>query len=83
MTNQDKANEIAQRSDFTTNARDIDIAFKAAMKMAQWKDEQFIETAQEDAENYVKGVAKANPDLSVCVLNLLETAYIAGRNKIK
>lgn len=49
----------------------------------QWKNEQFIETAQEDAENYVKGVAKANPDLNEWVLNLLETTYIAGRNRIK
>ena len=53
------------------------------VKTAQWKDEQYLENVEDDAKSYVDGVAKANPDLSEWVLNFMETAYIAGRNKIK
>lgn len=52
MTNEEKSNEIAQQSDFTTNARDIDIAFKAAMKMAEWKDKQAKEIFCKVSCNY-------------------------------
>lgn len=52
-------------------------------KCAQWKDEQYLDNVEGDAKSYVDGVAKANPDLSEWVLNFIETAYIAGRNRIK
>lgn len=57
--------------------------YDIALNMAQWKDEQYLENVEDDAKSYVDGVAKANPDLSEWVLNFMETAYIAGRNKIK
>lgn len=50
--------------------------------VSQWKTERYIETAEDDARYYREGVAKANPDLSESILNLLETAYIAGRNML-
>ena len=60
----------------------MDAAFYGVMQMAEWKDEQYLENVEHDAKSYADGVAKANPDLSEWVLNLLETAYVAGRNKI-
>lgn len=84
MKDEEKAKELGKR--YCTPCHGIGDceyeATQAALEMAEWKDEQYLETAQEDAEDYVKGVAKANPDLSVSILNLLETAYIAGRNRI-
>lgn len=49
MTNEEKANEIAQLADYTHNFRDVDIAFKSAMNMAEWKDKKAKE--QRNYEN--------------------------------
>lgn len=48
--------------------------------VSQWKNEQYIETTKDAARFYREVVAKTNPDLSESILNMLETAYIAGRN---
>lgn len=80
-SDEEKALEIsrgqASETDYVTTA-----AYNGAIEMSQWKNEQYIETAEDDARYYREGVAKANPDLSESVLNLLETAYIAGRNML-
>lgn len=81
ISDEEKALEIsrgqASETDYVTTA-----AYNGAMEMSYWKNEQYIETAGEHAKFYREGVAKANPDLSEPILNLVETAYIAGRNML-
>lgn len=41
LTNEEKSSQIATQN-YCTNKRNMDISFRSAMKMAEWKDQQFI-----------------------------------------
>ena len=85
ITNEELAKQVLQQLKFGEAITPLanDRIYDASLVTAMRKDEQYLENVEDDAKSYVNGVAKANPDLSEWVLNFMETAYIAGRNKIK
>ena len=47
MTNQEKASELLQLSEFPNNKNQCDAVFELLMQMAQWKDEQVYNTLKD------------------------------------
>lgn len=54
MSNEEKANEMAQLADYIHNKYEVDVAFRSAMEMAEWKDEQFETAINEIKANVIE-----------------------------